>query len=180
MLTWILGYFWSLSWGVSAHLVWGHALERSSRTVAAVSHFPSRGSRDLWLSLEAFPQGCPTRDMPWWSEWILGVKVEAVQGKQVPLEWTETSGVPWNCGKTLEFLSPFLLRAPLLEMRRESREFFPDEAGKESLISSYEVETRLLWMWAGPSCFLSSGDWYVGELLELQQACEGPFGSSRG
>ena len=27
-------------------------------------------------------------------------------------------------------------------------------------------------MWAGPSCFLSSGDGYVGELLELQQ---GPF-----
>ena len=47
VLTWILGYFWSLSWGVSAHLVWGHARTLSSRTVAAVSHFPSRGSRDL-------------------------------------------------------------------------------------------------------------------------------------
>ena len=35
-------------------------------------------------------------------------------------------------------------------------------------------------MWAGLSCFLSSGDGYVGELLELQQGCEGPFGSSRG
>ena len=30
-------------------------------------------------------------------------------------------------------------------------------------------------MWAGLSCFLSSGDGYVGELLELQQGCEGPF-----
>ena len=38
----------------------------------------------------------------------------------------------------------------------------------------------LLWMWAGLSCFLLSGDGYVGELLELQQGCEGPFGSSRG
>ena len=47
VLTWILAYFWSLPWGVSAHLVWGHARELSSRTVAAVSHFPSRGSRDL-------------------------------------------------------------------------------------------------------------------------------------
>ena len=47
VLTWIVGYFWSLSWGVSDHLVWGHARELSSRTVAAVSHFPSRGSRDL-------------------------------------------------------------------------------------------------------------------------------------
>ena len=118
--------------------------------------------------------------MSWWSVWILGVKVEAVQGKQVPLEWTETSGGPLELWYDTGFLSPFLLRAPLLEMRRESWEFFPDEAGKESLISSYEVETRLLWMWAGPSCFLSSGDWYVGELLELQQACEGPIGSSRG
>ena len=33
----------------------------------------------------------------------------------------------------------------------------------------------LLWMWAGLSCFLSSGDGYVGELLELQQGCEDPF-----
>ena len=31
----------------------------------------------------------------------------------------------------------------------------------------------LLWMWAGLSCFLSSGDGYVGELLELQQGCDG-------
>ena len=30
-------------------------------------------------------------------------------------------------------------------------------------------------MSAGGSSFLSSGDGYVGELLELQQGCEGPF-----
>ena len=62
-------------------------------------------------------------------------------------------------------------------MRRERREFFPDLAGKGSLLSSYEAETGLLWMWVGLSCFLSSGDGYVGELLELQQGWEGPFGS---
>ena len=56
-------------------------------------------------------------------------------------------------------------------MRRERREFFPDHAGKGSLLSSLEEETGLLWMWAGLSCFLSSGDGYVGELLELQQRC---------
>ena len=63
-------------------------------TVADVSRFPSRGSRDLWLSLEAFPRGFPTglSHVPPWCEWILGVKVEAVQGKQVPLKWIETSG----------------------------------------------------------------------------------------
>ena len=48
------------------------------------------------------------------------------------------------------------------------------------LFSTYEAEMGLLWMWAGPPCFLSSEDGFVGELLELQQGCEGPFGSSTG
>ena len=61
VLTWILGYFWSLPRGVSHRLEWGHATALSSRAVAAVSRFPSRGSSDLWLSLEAFPVGFPTR-----------------------------------------------------------------------------------------------------------------------
>ena len=64
-------------------------------------------------------------------------------------------------------------------MQWERREFFPDYAGKGAHLSSQEAETGLLWMWAGLSCFLSNGDGYVGELLELQQGCEGPFGSSR-
>ena len=64
VLTWILGYFWSLPRGVSPRLESGHASALSSRAVAAVSRslrvdqgicgFPSR------LSHEAFPQGCPT------------------------------------------------------------------------------------------------------------------------
>ena len=61
VLTWILGYFWSLPRGVSPGLEWGHARALSSRAVAAVSHFPSRGSRDLWLSLKAFRRGFSTR-----------------------------------------------------------------------------------------------------------------------
>ena len=65
-------------------------------------------------------------------------------------------------------------------MRRERGEFFPDHPGKGTLLSNYDAETGLLWMWAGLSCFLSSGVGYFGELLELQQGCEGPFGSSRG
>ena len=47
------------------------------------------------------------------------MKVEAVKGKQVSLEWTETSGGLWEWGLILEFLSPFLWRAPVLEMRLE-------------------------------------------------------------
>ena len=61
VLTWILGYFWSLPRGVSHRLERGHARVLSSRAVAALSRFPSRGSRDLWLSLEAFPRGIPTK-----------------------------------------------------------------------------------------------------------------------
>ena len=89
----------------------GYALALSSRAVAAVWRFPSRGSRDLWLSIEAFPGGFPTRlsheampggfrtglsHVPPWCESILGLKVEAVQGKQVSLEWTEISGGLWE------------------------------------------------------------------------------------
>ena len=68
VLTWILGYFWSLPRGVIPRLEWGHARALSSRAVAAVWPFPSLGSRDVAfprgfptrLSHEAFPQGCPT------------------------------------------------------------------------------------------------------------------------
>ena len=93
-----LGYFCSIPRGVTARLEWGHARVPSSRAVAAVSCFPWSGSRDLWLFLEAFPQGFPTglSDVPPWCESILGLKVEAVQGKQVSLEWTETSGGLWE------------------------------------------------------------------------------------
>ena len=88
--------------GVSPRLEWGHARALSSRAVAAVSRFPSRGSRDLLLSPrlyhEAFPRGIPTglSHVPPWCESIVGLKVEAVQGKQVSLEWTETSGGLWE------------------------------------------------------------------------------------
>ena len=61
VLPWILEYFWSIPRGVSPRLEWGYARALSSRAVAAVSCFPSLGSRDLWLSLEAFPRGFPTR-----------------------------------------------------------------------------------------------------------------------
>ena len=59
--TWILAYFWSLPRGISPRLEWGHARALSSRAVAAVSRFPSRGFRDQVLSIEAFPRGFPTR-----------------------------------------------------------------------------------------------------------------------
>ena len=61
VLTWIFGYFWSLPRGVSPRLEWGHARALSSRALAAVSRFPSLGSRDEGLSLKALPRGFSTR-----------------------------------------------------------------------------------------------------------------------
>ena len=57
-------------------------------SVAFPGGFPTR----LWH--EALPRGFPTglTHVPPWCELIFGMKVEAVQGKQVPLERTETSG----------------------------------------------------------------------------------------
>ena len=50
------------------------------------------------LSHDAFPRGFPTglSHVPPLGEWILGLKVEAVQGKQFSLEWTEISGGLWE------------------------------------------------------------------------------------
>ena len=134
VLTWILGYFWSLPSGVSLRLELGHARAISSRAVAAVSRFPSRGSRDLWLFLEACPGGFPTglSHVPPCCESILGLKVEAVQGNRFPWNGLRHLGDSANGGTTLEFLSPFLWRAPPLELRRELGEFFPDNARKGS------------------------------------------------
>ena len=99
---WILGYFWSLPRGVSARLEWRHARALSSRAVAAVSRFPSRGSRHLWLSLEAFPRGFPTRlshrAVPRATLVRVDPRLEirGSAGKTVFLEWTEISGGLWE------------------------------------------------------------------------------------
>ena len=108
--TWILGYFWSLPREVSPRLEWGHARALSSRAVAAVSCFPSCGSRDLWLSLEAFPRGFPRgfptglSNVPPWCVSILGLKVEVVQGNRFPWNGQRHLGDSRNGGTTLEFL----------------------------------------------------------------------------
>ena len=92
----------------------------------------------LRLSHEAFPRGFPTglSHVPPWCESILGLKFEAVQGKQVSLEWTETCLGLWKWWHDRGVPLAFLWRAPPLEMRRECRELFPDHAGKGSHLSS--------------------------------------------
>ena len=93
VLTWILGYFWSLPRGVRPRLQWGHASALSSQAVAGGSRFPSWINGSVAIS-RGFPGGL--FHVPQWCESILGLKVEAVQGKQVSLERTETSGGLWE------------------------------------------------------------------------------------
>ena len=107
---------------------------------------PSRGSRDQWLSLEpssrgfpirlsheAFPQGCPTCHHG--VSLSLAGKSSQCRENRFPWNGLRHLGDSGNGGTTLEFLSPFLWRAPPLEMRRERREFFPYHAGEGSLLS---------------------------------------------
>ena len=118
-----------------------HVRAISSRAVAAVSRFPSRGSRNLWLSVEAFPRGfatrlshdvyplgCPTCHRVVSRPWL---ESRGSAGKLVSLLWTEHLGDCGNGGTTLEFLSPFLWRAPPLEMRRNAGNSFPTTQGKD-------------------------------------------------
>ena len=74
--------------------------------------------------------------MPPLCETIIGLKVEAVQGKQVSLEWTETSE-----GLREWWHDPGVPRAFPVESTSsldatEHWEFYPDHAGEESLLSS--------------------------------------------
>ena len=137
VLTWILGYFWSLPRGVRPRLEWGHARALSFRAVAAVSRFPSRVSRYLGfpsrLSHEAFPLGFPNGLSlePPWCESILPLKVEAVHGKQVSLEWTETSGELWEWWQALEFLSLSSRERLLLRCYGNAGNSFPNTQGKD-------------------------------------------------
>ena len=76
--------------------------------------FPTR------LSHEAFPRGFPTglSNVHTWWESILGLNVKAVLGNRFLWNGLTHLGDSWNGGTTLECLSPFLWRAPSLEMRR--------------------------------------------------------------
>ena len=108
--------------------------------------------------------------MPSCCESILGVTVESVQGKEAYLVWTGILRSFAMLALPLEFLLSFKLRRPPLEVRHEHQDPLPKKQGNRP--SSRDEE--------GPSVFLSSGDGYVGELLELHQVCQGPFRGSRG
>ena len=100
------------------------------------------------LSHEAFPRGFPTglSHVPPWCVSILGVQVEAVQGKQFSLEWTETWGTlgmvarPWSssrlsCGERL-----------LLRCDGNTGNSFPNKQGKDT---SYRAPRR---KWGSSGC----------------------------
>ena len=78
--------------------------QSSSRVGACTCAFLSSCSSSVTLPFAwikgsvALPRGFPTglSHVPPWCESILGFKVEAVQGKQVSLEWNETPGGLWE------------------------------------------------------------------------------------
>ena len=86
----------------------------------------------------AFHRGFPTglSHVSPCSESILGLKVEAVQGKQVSLDWTETSGGLWEWWQDPGVPLALPVESASSLMRRKRREFFPEHAGKGSLFSS--------------------------------------------
>ena len=74
--------------------------------------------------------------MPQWCESILGLKVEAVQGKQVSLERTETSGGLWEWWHDPGVPLALPVESATSLDATEHWEFYPDHAGEESLLSS--------------------------------------------
>ena len=107
-------------------------------SVALLRGFPKR------LSHESFPQGCPTchRGVSRSS----ASKSRQCRENSFPWNGLRHLGDSGNGVTTLEYFSPFLWRAPPLEVRRERQEFVSDHAGKAFLLSSYEADTGLLWM----------------------------------
>ena len=97
-------------------------------SVAFPLDFPMR------LSHEAFPQGFPTCHGG--VSRSSALKSRQCRENRFPWNGLRHLGDSGNGGTTLDFLSPFLWRAPPPEMRRERREFFADHERKGSLLSS--------------------------------------------
>ena len=104
----------------------------SLRVDQGIFGFPSRHSH------EAFPRGFPTglSHVPPWCESILGLNVYQCRENRYPWNGLRHLGDSGNGGTTLEFLSPFLWRAPPLDLLWQVREFIPEHSGKGSLLSS--------------------------------------------
>ena len=92
-------------------------------SVAFPRGFPTR------LSHEVFPQGCPTchRGVSPFS----ARKSRQCRENRFPWNGLRLLGDSGNGGTTLEFLSPFLWRAPPLEKRPARWNSFPTKQGKD-------------------------------------------------
>ena len=100
------------------------------------------------LSHQAFPRGFPTvmSHVPPWCQSILGLKVEAVPGKQASVEWTETSG---GSGKGGPHWSSSRLSCgvrPLLRCNGNAGNSFTTTQGKDA---SYRAMRR---KWGSSGC----------------------------
>ena len=99
-----LGFFSSADMDLGVLLESPQGSQSSSRVGACTCAFLPSCSSSVALPFPwikeyvAFPRGFPTGvcHVPPWCESILELKVGAVQGKQVSLEWTEISGGLWE------------------------------------------------------------------------------------
>ena len=127
--------------------------QASSRVETCMSTFLPSCSSSVWLPLDlkqgsgAFPRGLPTElsHLPPWCQLKLRATVEAVQGSQVHLEWTETfegrlvwwhdpwSSSQFSCGERLLLIFEWNARKP-----------YGKKQGMEPTSRAEEGETGLL------------------------------------
>ena len=118
------------------HLEFLQGSQASSRVETCKSTILSSWKSSVRLPLEftqesvAFSRGATgLSHMPLCFESILGVTVQSVQGSLLDRDWIGTSGSFRMVVLPLKILSKFNLRPSSLEVRREHRDSFPDEAG---------------------------------------------------
>ena len=118
--------------------------QSSSRVGACTCAFLPSSSSSVALPFAwikgsvAFPRGFPTglSHVPQWCDSILSLKVQAVQGKQVSLEWTEISGGLWEWRHDPGVTLTFPVESTSSLDVTEHWEFYPEHAGEGSLLSS--------------------------------------------
>ena len=130
------GFLFSADMDLGDPLEFPQGSQASSHVETCKSAFLSTWKSSVRLPLEftqesvAFSRGATgLSHMPLCFESILGVTVQSVQGSLLDRDWIGTSGSFRMVVLPLKILSKFNLRPSSLEVRREHRDSFPDEAG---------------------------------------------------
>ena len=97
------------------------------------------------------------------------------------LEWIGIMGSFGMVARSLDFLSTFKVRPPLLEVLRELRDSFPNEAGKWTLISRRGGKNgALLELWQDTRCSSRVEMVMSGNCLSFLKGVKDPFEAQEG